>query len=342
MEPTILDVAEQAGVSPSTVSRVINETAPVADATRKKVTQAIESLGYRTNKFAHALRKQASNVFGIIVPDISNPFFSTLIRGAEDRFHDDGRSTMICDTDGQPDKEARNVEMLVKERVDGALITSTESESNGIPRLIDENIPVVAVDRSPTGYEMTAVLADNEGAGAIATGHLLDRGCRRIGFIRGPAGVSTAHERFIGYVNALKSRGLEVQEDLIARGDFTFDSGKNALEELLTENGEDKFPDGLVVANDLMGVGVIRKAEEMNLQVPEKLAVVGFDDILLSRLINPTLTTVSAPTYDMGKTAAQLLLETVEADRHGDKIKSKRMVFSTKLVERESSQFGAG
>ncbi len=342
MEPTILDVAEQAGVSPSTVSRVINETAPVAEATKKKVTEAIESLGYRTNKFAHALRKQASNVFGIIVPDISNPFFSTLIRGAEDRFHEDGLSTMICDTDGQPEKEARNVEMLVKERVDGALVTSTESESNGIPRLIDKDIPVVAVDRSPTGYEMTAVLADNEGAGMIATEHLLNRGCRMIGFVRGPAGVSTAHERFIGYVNGLESRGLEVQEGLIARGDFTFNSGKRALEELIAANNESEFPDGLVVANDLMGVGVIRKAEEMNLHVPGELAVVGFDDILLSKLINPTLTTISAPTYEMGGTAAQLLLETVEADRKRAERKHKRIVFSTKLVERESSQFGAG
>ncbi|MFP3953873.1 MAG: LacI family DNA-binding transcriptional regulator [Candidatus Acetothermia bacterium] len=342
MEPTILDVAEKAGVSPSTVSRVINETAPVAEATKKKVTDAIESLGYRTNKFAHALRKQSSNVFGIIVPDISNPFFSTLIRGAEDRFHEGGLSTMICDTKGEPKKEIRNIEMLVKERVDGVVATSTESAGNGINRLFEEEIPVVAVDRSPTSNEITTVLADNEGSGKKATRHLLEKGCRRIGFVRGPSGVSTAHERFTGYVNALEERELHADDDLITQGDFTFSSGKRALERLREKNRNSGPPDGLVVANDLMAVGVIRKAEELNVKVPGDLAVVGFDDILLSKLINPTLTTVSAPTYRMGATAAGLLLNEVESNRMGRADRGKRVVFATELVERESSQLGGG
>lgn len=339
-EVTIMDVAEAAGVSPSTVSRVINDSAPVADSTRKRVLNTVERLGYRPNKFAHALRKQTSEVFGIIVPDISNPFFSTLIRGAEDRFHEKNLSVIICDTKGELDKEERNVEMLIKERVDGVIVTSAEGQLEGINRLFEEGIPVIAADRSPTEREISAVLADNNGSGFRATQHLMDQGCFRIGFVRGPAGVSTAEKRFEGYQEALDSAGREINPDLISAGDFTFEGGKKALEELVEKAGRENLPDGLVVANDLMAVGVIRKSEELGVEVPEKLAVVGFDDILLSRLINPTLTTVAAPTYEMGKTAVDFLLDKLEEGEDGTE-KIRKRTLKTHLVERESSQYGA-
>ncbi|MBS3791664.1 LacI family DNA-binding transcriptional regulator [Candidatus Bipolaricaulota bacterium] len=338
-EVTIMDVAEAAGVSPSTVSRVINDSAPVSESTRSKVVKAVDDLGYRPNKFAHALRKQTSEVFGVIVPDISNPFFSTLIRGAEDRFHENDLSLIICDTKGELDKEQRNVEMLIKERVDGAIVTSAEGEVDGIYRLFEEGIPVIAVDREPTSREITAVLTDDEGSGVQATQHLMEKGCRRIGFIRGPSGISTAEKRFAGYRKSLEESGKTFKPELVAQGDFTFEGGKRAFEELVRLNGREELPDGIVVANDMMAVGVIRKAEELGIEVPEDLAIVGFDDILLSRLINPPLTTVSAPTYEMGQIAVDFLLEKVEVDR--DMANSRKKVLKTHLVERRSSQYGA-
>jgi len=338
-EVTIMDVAEKAGVSPSTVSRVINESAPVADSTRSRVIEAVESLNYRPNKFAHALRKQSSGVCGIIVPDISNPFFSTLIRGAEDRLHEKDLSVIICDTEGEMEKEERNVEMLIKERVDGVIVTSAEGGVNGINRLFEEGIPVIAADRKPTDREITAVLSDDVGSGGQATKHLIERGCKKIGFIRGPRGVSTAERRFQGYKKALNQEGLSFQSDLVAQGDFTFKSGKKALEKILSKRGEDGLPDGLVVANDLMAVGVIRKSEELAINVPEELAVVGFDDILLSRLINPKLTTVSVPTYNMGKLAVDYLLNRIK-ERRGGGSEVQEKTLKTELVERDSSQFG--
>lgn len=337
-EVTIMDVAEKAGVSPSTVSRVINESAPVADSTRSRVIDAVESLNYRPNKFAHALRKQSSGVCGIIVPDISNPFFSTLIRGAEDRLHEKDLSVIICDTEGEMEKEKRNVEMLIKERVDGVIVTSAEGGVNGINRLFEEGIPVIAADRKPTDRNIPAVLSDDTGSGRQATEHLIGKGCRSIGFIRGPRSVSTAEGRFWGYQKALKKNGLSFQEDLIAQGNFTFESGKNALKEILVKRGGDGLPDGLVVANDLMAVGVIRKSEKLGIGVPEELAVVGFDNILLSRLINPKLTTVSVPTYRMGEQAVDYLLNEI-GDKKNEISEVPEKTFKTKLIERESSQF---
>lgn len=339
-EVTILDVAEKAGVSPSTVSRVINESAPVASETRKKVNAATEALGYTPNKFAHALRKQTSNVFGIIVPDISNPFFSTLIRGAEGKFHEENRSVIICDTKGETDQEQINVEMLIKERVDGVIVTSAEREIKGLSRLLESGIPLIAVDRKTKIDGIPTVMADNEGAGRSATEHLLDRGCDEIGFIRGPAGVSTASERFKGYRMALRNRDLNVDRAFVMHGDFTFESGREALRRLVETNDRGSLPSGIVVANDLMAVGVIRGAEELEIEVPTSLAVVGFDDILLSRLINPSLTTVSAPTYEMGKTAAELTLDRAEGGEEAGEGEMEDRVFETELVERESSQYG--
>lgn len=338
-ETTILDVAEAAEVSPSTVSRVINDSAPVADSTRAKVIETVENLGYSPNKFAHALRKQTSNIYGIIVPDISNPFFSTLIRGAEDRFHEEDLSVIICDTKGELDKEERNVKMLIKERVDGVIVTSAEGQVEGINRLFEEGIPVIAVDRKPTSGEITAVLTDDIGSGVRATEHLRDKGCRSIGFVRGPSGVSTAERRFEGYVKAMEGFGWELDNDLVAEGDFTFESGKNALEKLTEQVGRDNLPDGLVVANDLMAVGVIRKSEEFGVKVPDELAVVGFDDILLSRLVNPALTTIAASTYEMGQTAVDFLLDKVKDEGFDGKNFSGKTL-KTNLVERQSSQFG--
>ncbi len=339
-EVTILDVAEKAGVSPSTVSRVINESAPVANETRKKVKAAAESLGYTPNKFAHALRKQTSNVFGIIVPDISNPFFSTLIRGAEGKFHEEKRSVIICDTKGETDKEQINVEMLIKERVDGVIVTSAEREIEGMNRLLESGIPVTAVDRKTRIERIPTVMADNEGAGRSATDHLLEKGCDDIGFVRGPSGVSTAKERFKGYSKAMEKEGLSVDETSVTQGDFTFEGGRKALKALVDVNGRNSLPGGIVVANDLMAVGVIRGAQEMGIEVPASLAVVGFDDILFSRLVKPTLTTISAPTYEMGKTAAKLTLEMAKRREEKGSLDREDRVFETSLVERESSQYG--
>lgn len=199
---------------------------------------------------------------------------------------------------------------------------------------------MVAVDRNPTKKEISAVLTDGEGAGVRATEHLLEKGCRSVGFVRGPQGVSTAEKRFAGYKKSLEDSGKKHDPDFVVQGDFTFEGGKEALAGLFEKFGIEGIPDGLVAANDLMAVGVIRQAEELGINVPRELGLVGFDDILLSRLINPSLTTVAAPTYEMGSIGAELLLKELEERNEGvNKVRKKTL--KTNLVERESSQFGA-
>lgn len=338
---TIEEVANLAGVSASTVSRVVNESAPVSEEKVERVYDAINELGYRPNKFAHALRKGKSKVVGILVPDVSNPFFSTLVRGAEFQLHDNDLSAMICDTNSEPGREQEYAATLVQERVDGVLYVNSGQKHN-LDQLLEYEVPVIAVDREPAIEGISKVLADNKTGSKAITNHLLEQGCEELGFIHGPKGVSTAEDRFRGFIEALQEAGLTPQEEFTARGDFTFEGGKKAIGSLKLDPDTNRYPDGFVISNALMAVGAIRKLEKMQLRVPRDIAVVGFDDILLGELINPPLTTVYSPVYDMGKKAVEILLDTIRKLEEGLDPGPKEYVFDTSVITRQSSLWATG
>lgn len=340
----IHDVAEEAEVSPATVSRVVNKSAKVSKAKEKRVREAINKLGYKPNRFARSLRKQESNVIGVIVPDISNPFFASLVRGAESAVRETGKSITIYDTNNQIRQASDYVKLIIQEKVQGTLYITSSGKKEIVQKLVDAGISVVLVDRvlGEPDLSLPNVVADNLQGSVAITNHLLDQGCKTLGYIRGPKGISTASERYNGFSLALERGGVKKHSEFIKTGDYSFRSGKNAAREFLDEFDEQGLPDGILAANDLMAVGAMREFEKADVNIPEELAIGGFDDILLSKLVNPSLTTVRSPAYEMGRRAVKLMVDNQNSDNQGEGDQIKKLMLETTLIVRESSDCSSG
>ncbi len=307
MRATIREVAEQAGVAPCTVSRVLNghDAEHMRPETRERVLAAMRALDYTPVKAAQRLRRQRTHALGIVVPDITNLYFALLIRGIESVAFERGYTSLICDASHDARRENRYLEMLLGEDVEGVLLVpSGRVEMDVVERLTARGVRVMLVDRRLRG--IPAVEADNRGASRALGQHLLRLGYRRIAYIRGPAGVSTAEDRLRGFRDALAARGAELAA--VERGAFTFESGFDVARGLL-QRGD---LDAIVAANDLMAFGVLRAVEEVGLSVPADIGVAGFDHVPhvpYATFLRPELTTVDVPVHDMGREAARRLLD---------------------------------
>jgi len=324
------DVAERAGVSVTTVSHVINETRPVSDDLRRRVLQAMDELGYQPNALARSLRRKETHTIGMIVPDSANPFFAEVARGIEDASFEQGYSVILCNSDGDLEKELLYTNVLTEKRVDGILFVAAGVSTEHIRALQARQMPLVVVDRDIPDVVVDSVLIHNARGGWLATRHLIELGHRRIGCITGPSDVTPSAERVIGYQQALQEAGIPVDEALIVRGDFQYESGYRAAQQLLAL--EDP-PTAIFACNDLMAVGAISAAVELGFQVPAQLSVVGFDDIRLASFTNPPLTTVAQPKYEMGVVAMTMLLERM---RERD-MSPRRRLLDIRLVVRQST-----
>jgi LacI family transcriptional regulator len=324
------DVAERAGVSVTTVSHVINETRPVSDELRQRVLAAIDELGYQPNVLARSLRRGETHTIGMIVPDSANPFFAELARGIEDTSFAHGYNLILCNSDGDLDKELIYADVLTEKQVDGILFVAAGVSTDHIRALQERRIPVVIVDREIPDVSVDQVLTDNARGGWLATRHLLELGHRCIGCITGPSDVTPSAERVTGYRQALSEGGIPVDEVLIVKGDFQYESGYRAARQILAR---DDPPTAIFTCNDLMAVGAISAAVEMGRQVPVNLSVVGFDDVRLASFANPPLTTIVQPKYEMGVLATTMLLERM---RDHD-IPPRRRLLDTSLLIRQST-----
>ncbi|BDG62356.1 LacI family DNA-binding transcriptional regulator [Caldinitratiruptor microaerophilus] len=333
MAATIRDVARAAGVSQSTVSRALNGSGYVSPATRARVLAAAAQLHFRPSHVARSLVSKATHTLGLLLPDITNPFFPAIARGVEDAAARAGYAVILCNTDRDPAHEEHYLAILRQRQVDGlVLIASSAAVGHRIARA---DFPaVVFVDRVPPGAEADAVVVDNREGVRTATRHLLGLGHRRIAFVGGSAGSGTSEDRLAGYLAALAEAGLNPDPGHIRAGDFTYDGGYAAGRALL---GSPDRPTAVVAANDLMAIGVLRAAAELGLRVPDDVAVVGYDDIPLAGMLNPPLTTVAQPTYEMGERAARMLLERLAGKAPPE---PRRVVLPARLVVRRSC--GAG
>jgi LacI family transcriptional regulator len=328
--PTIQEVAEKAGVSSTTVSHVLNNTRHVSPEARARVEAAMDELGYHPNALARSLRRGQTHTLGLILPDSANPFFAEIGRAVEDAAFDLGYSVILCNTEGDLDKEQLYMDVLSKKQVDGIIFVAAGDRTDSLRGLLRRKMPVVVVDRDLTGVEVDAVLGDNQQGGYLATQHLIGLGHRRIACISGPSNVTPSAERVIGYRNAILGAGLMVDEDLIVRGDFHAESGHSAAHRLLDRSSA---PTALFVCNDMMAMGALRAAAEIGQRVPDTLAVVGFDDIDLASYTSPRLTTVAQPKVEMGRRAVQLLIE-----RLADKaLAPRKEILLPQLIVRDSS-----
>ena len=332
--PTQEDVAREAGVSRATVSYVINNRTDgnvrISEETRCRVLEAIEELGYRPNVLARSLRQGQTHTIGMIVPDNTNPFFAEVARGVEDTSFEQGYSVILCNSDGDLDKELLYTNVLAEKRVDGILFVAAGMSTEHICALQERRMPVVVVDRDIPDVAVDSVMTANERGGWLATRHLIELGHRHIGCIAGPSDVTPSAERVTGYRQALRETGILVDEALIVKGDFQYESGYQAARQLLSM--EDP-PTAIFACNDLMAIGTVSAAVRLGRQVPADLSVVGFDDVPLASFANPALTTIVQPKYEIGVVAATMLLERMQdPDRP-----PHRKMLDTELVVRQST-----
>ena len=335
---TVRDVARRARVSVSTVSHVLNATRYVSDELRERVLTAMHELQFEPNAAARMLSLKRSNTIGLIVSDIRNPFFASVARGVEDVAQEHRYTVVLCNSDETVAKEAACLKALQTRSVDGILLASAGVADEYLGRLIDAGYPIVLVDRDLPDLHVPAVLLDNEGAAYTAVRHLIDRGHRRIGMLRGRPAISTTTERVAGYQRALAEAGLSVDADLVISGESTSEGAARATWKLLSLQPP---PTAIFSGNNLMSIGALQAIASKGLTVPDDVALVGFDDFPYpwSDAFRPHLTTVAQPTYELGRAAAEMLVRMLR--RHAGQTED-RVVLQGELVIRESStgQFG--
>lgn len=328
---TLRDVAERADVSFSTVSRAINHPEKVKDDTRERVEAAIRELGYRPHRAARRLRGQAvhAQIFGLIIPDVENPFYSGIVRGVEDRAFAEGYAVILSNTSEDPERERFYLDVLRQESAAGAILPPF---AEGSPLTLDPEalgFPVVCFDRRPPTGAFDTVVVDNETGAFEAVSHLARLGHRRVGLIVASLDFSTSTERLEGYRCALREHGLPVENDLIRSGEPRQEAGQTLALDLLDA---DDPPTALFVGNNVMTMGALAAAQTLGLRVPHDLSIVGFDDPPWAQLVSPPLTTVCQPTFEIGQTAADLLLRRIgDPDREPETI-----VLPTALIVRGS------
>lgn len=329
---TIVEVAQKAGTSSTTVSRVLNDNTKehMREETKQRVLKAIKELRYTPDKYARFMRKQKSGVIGVLVPDISNQFFSLMVRGVESISYQNGYSVIICDAENSLEKEKKYIDILLNERVEGAILTSSGVENNYVEKFTTNKIPIILADRKLKNVSLPYVGSDGSKDGYAVTQYIINLGFKEIGFVKGPFLVTTATERFEGYKKAMVDNGLTINDNYLKEGDYTFEGGVKAGSDFVSSPS--KLPQVIIAANDLMGVGIIRAIEKRRLKVPRDVGVVGFDNIPLSSLVNPKLTTMEIPAYTIGQEAILLLLDYIRGKRKRRKIK----IVDTKLIEGES------
>ena len=324
---TITEVAELAGVSVTTVSHVLSGKRLVAARTRETVHEAIRTLGYRPNHTARSLRTRQSNMIAVVVPDITNPFFSVLTRGLADVVYDAGYGTYVCNTDGAPDRETAFLEDIVDRGADGLVMASVDGASGGARIPADLGVPVVCIGEA-LDHPLIDVVAPDDGVGSYTVvSRLVQRPVRRVAMIEGPLAAS----RTDGFTRAVRDAGLVVDPALVVMGDWTRRGGYDGMRRLLAEP---ERPDAVFCANDLMAIGALDALREAGLSVPDDVAVAGFDDVDAATIVTPPLTTVVNPAYDTGVAAGRLLLSRLTQEYVGA---GRRVEVPCPLVVRESA-----
>jgi len=284
---TILDVAHLANVSVATVSRVVNKQGGVKPRTEEKIVEAIAELGYVRNAIARSMVRQETKTIGVLIPDITNPFFSRVISGIEREAVRCGYQTILSSSQDSEDIERNVLDNFLERGIDGLIITTSNEYGQHLERFMESDIPVVAVDRQLHQYEVDTVLSGNREGAYEAIRHLTSRGFRKIAIIRGPQSTTPGLERYRGYSKALNDHGIEIVEDWIVDGDFGEESGYQAAQTLYSL--EDR-PDAVFSSNNLMSMGALKAMNELQWGIGKDLGFVGFDDIEISTFHKPNLT----------------------------------------------------
>lgn len=323
---TIKDVAEAAGVSTATVSRVLSNKPYVRAEIRERVLAAVTELDYQINMAARTLRSNQSNTIGLIVSDIRNPYFTAVSRAVEDSAYEAGLRLFLCNTDEQVDKEAIYLGVMAAENVSGVIFSPTAQSAGSLSRL-NLDRPVVVIDRVAQGAGVDMVLIDNVAAAYQLTEHLIQNGYRHIGGIFSKLNI-TGQQRYEGYEAALKAHGLEA-----AYATFVDAKGEFGYETTMKMTATPGIVDAIITTNSLLTAGAFRALRERGLRIPQDVALAGFDDTDWTTLVQPSITVIAQPTYDIGKTATELLLQRIAEPTRS----ARKVILQGRLVVRDST-----
>ena len=326
---TIKDVAEAAQVSPTAVSRYLNHRITLPTGTAARIDQAVSKLSYRPNQLARNLSQGQSKIIGLVTPDIANPFFAQLAGAAAEEAAAHGFHILLCSTQNNSKREAAYLELLSSRQLDG-LVVLTSCTVSSLSQHLSERACVVLIDEDTNVQDVPKVFVENQQGGYLATAHLIARGHTRIAHIGGPEGLFSATERSEGYLAALKEHGITPQSELIHYGLYTEAFGRQATQRLLKLP---QPPSAIFAASDYVALGVLSCLRDNGLSVPEDISVVSFDDIPLSSLLQPPLTTVRQPIELLGHEGVRLLIELIQTGKTTRPLVQR---FPVELIERES------
>ncbi|TCO77471.1 LacI family DNA-binding transcriptional regulator [Marinisporobacter balticus] len=332
MKVTIKDIAKFAGVSTATVSKVINhKDENISQPTREKILNIMKEYNYIPNTAARSLVTKKTKTIGLVIPDIRNPFFHELARGAEDKANEEGYNIIFCNTDDRIEKEEKYVSMLIEKMVDGIIFTAASKRMNEFEHLRNNRVPIILVDRDIDLKDIKGKITVDNCLGAYeGVKHLLSCGYKNIIFLSGPLSTHPSIERLKGYKRALEEFHIPYKEENIFEGTYQSGWGYETVKMLLKKHID--F-DALFCGNDLIAIEAVKALKEAGIKVPKEVGIVGFDDIYMATLVDPELTTIRQPSYEIGYSAVEMLINILEK-----KVKTKeKVVLNTELIIRKST-----
>lgn len=327
--PTMKDIAEATGFSVNTVSRALGSKPNVSPEARKVILDMANRMEYRPNKLARSLRLSTTQTIGVIIADVSNPYFGALVKGIEKEARGSGHNVILFDTDEDYSREVEAVQVMLEEQVAGVILTPTQKKMGSVERLLDARLPFVLVSRRFPDLKTNYVISDDVHGGVLATEHLIALGHRLIGMVNGPLHISSAVERFQGYQQAMHDHQLPVGESFVTTGAVTMQDGYDAVQSLLCQNPR---PTAIFAFSDFVAFGVMKAIREAGLKVPDDISVVGYDDIQFAACLETPLTTVHVPKERLGIEAARVLREQLASEHP-----AKQVELLVDLVVREST-----
>ena len=329
MNTTIKDVAKLAGVHASTVSRVINNDSRISEKTKNRVLLIINKLGYTPNAVARGLKTKRTYTLGMLIPDITNPFFAEIVRGVEDAANKNSFNVILCNTDDKLKKEKIYLEILKGKRVDGFILGTAHVKDKSILELEKKKFPYILISRNIEKLNKNCIIVDDVEGGIMATEYLIKMGHRRIAHITGPLKTRSALNRLKGYKLALKKHDIEYSDELVGEGDFRIKGGYQVMKRFLKLA---EPPTAIFAANDLLALGAMQVIQKKNFRIPEDFSVIGFNDIKLASFVYPPLTTIRQPMLEMGGLAVKTLIKIIEKGE----FTQRKEVLESRLIIRES------
>ena len=335
---TIKDIARELGISPSTVSRALKDHPDISAETKKAVNELADKLNYQPNIVALSLRQKKTNTIGVVIPEIVNTFFSTVISGIEDVAYEAGYNVILAQSNESYQREVTDMKALFNSRVDGMLLSLSRETTNfdHIESIISKGVPIVLYDRFYSNPNLSKVIVDDYIGAKEAVLHLIEQGCKRIAHLEGAPNLIISKDRLRGYQDALSESNLEIRENYtVVCPSNSFEEGQRAAQKLLSLSIP---PDAIFATNDPMAMGAILAIKEKGLSIPDDVAVVGFSNYFFAQITDPSLTSVDQPGFEMGQEAARLLIRQIDAsDKDLPDLPPETKILKTKLIIRNSS-----